>query len=167
MQYPARFQLIAAMNPCPCGFLGDPEKACTCSVAERLRYVSRISGPLLDRIDLVVKVPRLTVEELTRAPQPEASAPVRMRVAQARARMLERQGGRNTDLAGQALRRHAPLAPGPEGFIHAAAQHLGLSGRGYDRVLRVARTAADLSGSDHISEAHLAEAVSYRPRDLS
>ncbi|PNY81836.1 YifB family Mg chelatase-like AAA ATPase [Deinococcus koreensis] len=166
VQYPARFQLIAAMNPCPCGHHGDPEKACSCSVAERLRYASRISGPLLDRIDLVVKVPRLSVEELSRAPEPEASAAVRERVRRARERMLERQGGRNTDLAGQALRRHAPLSAGPEAFLHAAARQLNLTGRGYDRVLRVARTSADLSGSEDIREVHLAEAVGYRPRDL-
>ncbi len=104
VQYPARFQLLAAMNPCPCGHFNDPEKACTCSHSERQRYMGRISGPLLDRLDLVCRVPRLTVEELTRAPEPEASAPVRARIVIARERMLARQGVRNTDLAGQALR---------------------------------------------------------------
>uniref|UniRef100_UPI002869C855 YifB family Mg chelatase-like AAA ATPase n=1 Tax=Deinococcus sp. TaxID=47478 RepID=UPI002869C855 len=167
VQYPARFQLIAAMNPCPCGHHGDPEKACTCTPAERLRYAARISGPLLDRIDVVVRVPRLTVDELTRAPEPEGSTPVRERITRARAQMLERQDVRNADLAGQALRRHAPLAAGPEAFIRAAARQLGLTGRGFDRVVRVARTVADLSGSAEIRETHLAEAASYRPRDLS
>lgn len=164
--YPARFQLIAALNPCKCGHFGDPEHACTCSPTDRIRYLSRISGPLLDRIDLVVRVPRLTVDELTRASDGETSATIRQRITAARRAMHERQQGRNSDLIGQHLRRHAALAPGPENFMRAAARQLGLSGRGYDRVLRVARTVADLGGSPDITEAHLAEAVTYRPREL-
>ena len=166
VRYPAQFQLVAAMNPCPCGHHGDPEKACTCTPTERLRYVGRLSGPLMDRIDLVVRVPRLTVDELTRAREGEASETVRARVQSARERMLGRQGERNSLLQGALLREHTALTSGPQAFIQAAAGRLGLTGRGYDRVLRVARTVADLSGSAVVSEAHLAEAVSYRPRDL-
>ena len=166
LRYPARFQLIAAMNPCPCGHFGDPEKACTCSPLTRTRYAARLSGPLLDRIDLRVSVPRLTVDELTRAGTPEGSAPVRARIQAARDVMLTRQGERNSLLIGQALRQHAPLAQGPASFMAAAARQLGLTGRGHDRVLRLARTVADLGGSPDIREVHLAEAVAFRPRDL-
>ena len=166
VEYPARFQLLAAMNPCPCGHFGDPEKACKCTPAERIRYAARLSGPLLDRIDILQKIPRLTVDELTRAPEPEKSEPVRQRIAAARERMLERQGTRNSELVGAALREHAPLSAGPLAFAQAAARQLGLTGRGFDRVVRVARTVADLAQSSEIKEAHLAEAVTYRPREL-
>ncbi|AZI43406.1 ATP-binding protein [Deinococcus psychrotolerans] len=166
LRYPAKFQLIAAMNPCPCGHFGDPEKACTCTPLTRNRYAARLSGPLLDRMDLRVSVPRLTVDELTRAGTPESSAPVRSRIQAARDVMLSRQGERNSLLIGQALRQHAPLAAGPAAFMASAARQLGLTGRGHDRVLRLARTVADLAGSLDIREVHLAEAVAFRPREL-
>lgn len=166
LSYPARFQLVAAMNPCPCGHYGDPNKACTCTPIARQRYTARLSGPLLDRIDVRVNVPRLLPEELVRAAKPENSAAVRGRIAIARQTMLERQGERNSLLSGQALRQHAALASGPSAFMLAAARQLGLSGRGHDRVLRLARTIADLAQSADIHEVHLAEAVALRPREL-
>lgn len=167
VDYPARFQLIAAMNPCPCGYAGDPEKPCTCTPTQRTRYQSRLSGPLLDRIDLIAQVPRLTVDELTRALPGESTEQVRTRVLAARERMQARQGGRNADLVGQALAAAAELGPGPESFMWAAARQLGLTGRGYDRVLRVSRTVADLAGTEQIAEVHIAEALTFRPRDLT
>ena len=163
---PAQTTLDCNLHGCPCGHFGDPEKACTCSPLTRTRYAARLSGPLLDRIDLRVSVPRLTVDELTRAGMPESSAPVRARIQAARDTMLARQGERNSLLVGQALRQHAPLAQGPASFMASAARQLGLTGRGHDRVLRLARTVADLSGSPDIREVHLAEAVAFRPREL-
>jgi magnesium chelatase family protein len=166
VSYPARFQLLAAMNPCKCGYWGDTQRPCTCSPHERTRYLARISGPLLDRLDLVVGVPRLSVEELSRAQEGENSAKVKERVQGARVQMLERQGGRNSALQGAALREHTQLTPSARGFLEAAAKQLQLTGRGFDRVLRVARTVADLAGSSSVHEMHLAEAVAYRPREL-
>ena len=160
--YPARFLLIAAMNPCPCGWFGDPERPCSCTPTQRMRYVGRISGPLLDRFDLVVEVPRLTPEELARAPEGEPTAAVRERVLAARERMKARQGKLNSELFGRALRQHTVLSPSSEALLQAATKRLALTARSYDRILRVARTIADLSGSERIQEAHLAEALTYR-----
>jgi magnesium chelatase family protein len=157
--FPAAFQLIAAMNPSPSGDWMDPS-----SPAQR-RYLAKLSGPLLDRIDLVVNVQKLTPDELTRAPNAEPSSAVRERVWAARERMQSRQKMANAFLAGKALRTHASLETGPENFIRAAAKQLNLSGRGFDRVLRVARTIADLEGAAQVKESHLAEAVSYRAKD--
>ncbi len=133
--------------------------------SSKRRYLAKISGPLLDRIDLVVHVAKLSPDELTRSPEGDPSSTARARVHTARTRMLERQGTANGNLVGKALREHAHLEAGPEKFIHAAAKQLNLSGRGFDRVLRVARTIADLGGAEKILESHLAEAVSYRARD--
>jgi magnesium chelatase family protein len=162
LTFPARFMLVAAQNPCPCGFYGDLQRPCTCAPLARQRYRERLSGPLLDRIDLRLSVPRLTPEELLRAPPGEPSARVQERVAAARALALERQGVPNAELSGAALRRHAALGAGAASFAQTLAKQLGLSGRGFDRLLRVARTVADLAGASHLETAHLAEAASYR-----
>jgi magnesium chelatase family protein len=127
-----------------------------------MRYVGRISGPLLDRFDLVVEVPRLTPEELARAPEGESTAAVRERVLAARERMKARQGKLNSELFGRALRQHTVLSPSGEALLQAATRRLSLTARSYDRILRVARTIADLSGAERIQEAHLAEAITYR-----
>ena len=160
--FPARFLLVGAMNPCPCGWYGDPERSCTCSPHQIRRYRAKISGPLLDRFDLLVEVPRLLPEELARAPEGEPSASVAERVAAARARMRARQGKPNGLLAPKELARVAALTPGAERLLLSAAKKLLLTGRAYDRVLRVARTIADLSGSERVEEVHLAEALTYR-----
>jgi magnesium chelatase family protein len=157
--FPANFQLIAAMNPSPSGDWVDARDP-----AQR-RYLAKLSGPLLDRIDLIVNVPKLSPDELIKAQDGEPSSIVRARVIAARKRMLERQQTANANLIGKSLREFAALEAGPETFMRAAAKKLDLSGRGFDRVLRVARTVADLAESVQILESHLAEAVSYRSKD--
>ena len=161
-EFPARFQLVAAMNPCPCGQLGNPAKACRCTPDAVLRYQARISGPLLDRIDLQVEVPAVGAELLAAAPDGEASSVVRGRVAAARAIALARQGASNATLAGDALDAHCRLDATTSHFLQAATTRLGWSARSFHRVLRVARTIADLGASADITTAHLGEAIQYR-----
>jgi len=161
-EFPARFQLIAAMNPCPCGHLGSAVRACRCTPDGIARYQGRISGPLLDRIDVQVEVPAVSPEALSAAPDGEPSALVAQRVAAARERAVARQGAVNATLAGDALDRHCALDPAGAQYLRAAATRLGWSARGFHRVLRVARTIADLCGSPAIASAHLAEAIQYR-----
>lgn len=162
LTFPARFLLVAALNPCPCGYFGDPAGRCRCSPHGRRRYLARLSGPLLDRLDLRLAVPRLTPDELLRAPAGEGSASVRERVAAARTLATDRQGMLNGLLVGHALRRQAALGPEAEAFAREAVKRLDLSGRGFDRLLRVSRTIADLGGAADIGPEHLAEAVGYR-----
>ncbi len=161
-EFPARFQLVAAMNPCPCGYLGSTVRACRCTPDQVARYQGKLSGPLLDRIDLQVEVPALPAQDLLGAVPGEASAQVRVRVLAARERAERRQGQTNQQLEGSALAQHAGLDDAATQFLQKAASRLGWSGRATHRALRVARTIADLAGSERIEVAHLAEAMQYR-----
>src|SRR5437588_2425939 len=162
--YPARFTLVAATNPCPCGWLGDDSRACHCPPAAVERYQRSLSGPLLDRIDLRVAVSRPPLEALSTAGGAESSALVRERVVAARAGQLLRQGCLNAQLRPAGLRRHAPLGGGRR-LLERWAEERGLTARGFHRTWRVARTAADLDGAEAIGEAHLLEALGYRLLD--
>jgi len=154
--FPARFVLIAAMNPCPCGFLGDERRACRCTPMQIARYRGRLSGPLRDRIDLIVDVPAVPVHAITDAAPGESSAVVRERVAAARAAQRARSGS-----GSGSAKSCRPDAKG-RALLLAAIDRLGLSARGYDRVLKVARTIADLAGAESVKADHVAEALQYR-----
>jgi magnesium chelatase family protein len=163
--FPARFLLVAGMNPCPCGFLGDPQRACSCSPGEVRRYYNRVSGPLLDRIDLQVEVPRLPPRELVELPAGETSERVRERVREARDRQSKRWQEKditNAHVGLVRMRASCRLGDEEKRFMYAAAERLGLTARGFDRCLRVARTIADLAGRERVGVSDLAEAVQYR-----
>ncbi|MGJ7512692.1 YifB family Mg chelatase-like AAA ATPase [Variovorax sp. GT1P44] len=161
-EFPARFQLIAAMNPCPCGYLGSTLKACRCTPDQVSRYQGKLSGPLLDRIDLHIEVPAISAQQLLETPAGEATGAIRQRVVEARERALSRQGRTNHALQGPEIDRHAALGPDASKFMHKAAEKLGWSARSTHRALKVARTIADLASSDGIEATHVAEAVQYR-----
>jgi magnesium chelatase family protein len=160
-EFPARFQLVAAMNPCPCGYLGAGER-CRCTPEQVRRYRDKLSGPLLDRIDMLIEVPAVEVASLPQQLGGESSAVVRSRVAQAWAVQRARQGCPNSQLQGQALEQHCYLDDAARLLLLQAVERLGLSARAYHRVLRVARTLADLAGAEAISRTHVAEAIQYR-----
>jgi len=161
-EFPARFQLVAAMNPCPCGYLGSNLRACRCSPDQVSRYQGKLSGPLLDRIDLHVEVGALAAEELINTPPGETTASIRERVAAARERAMARQGNANQALNGKAIDEQCKLDDAAARFLNTAAARLGWSGRSIHRCLKVARTIADLAGAAKVQVTHVAEAVQYR-----
>lgn len=170
LEYPARFLFVCAMNPCPCGRLNDPSGACTCTPLQVLKYVSRVSGPLLDRIDIHVDVPAVPYRELTGGGEGESSAVIRERVLRAREvqqRRFRRDGRPrcNAEMSGSETRRFCVPDGGGTELLRTAITKLGLSARGYDRVLKVARTIADLEGVPDLRAVHLGEAVQYRNLD--
>lgn len=161
-EFPANFQLICAMNPCPCGYLGDRNSQCNCSTEQISRYRSRVSGPLLDRIDMHIEVPRMPISEVTRDVSTESSKQVRQRVNQARTIQTQRANKPNTELNNAELKQYCPLSKKNQIFLEEAAEKLRLSARGYHRTLKVARTIADLQNSEPVQRMHITEALSYR-----
>ncbi len=167
--FPADFVLVAAMNPCPCGYLGDAKHQCKCNPVQVEKYLGRISGPLLDRIDMHLEVPAVPYAELSRPTDGTSTAAMREQVDRARAVQAERFRGRAVRLNGRMtsrlIREHCRLDADAQGLLATAMTDLGLSARAHDRILRVARTVADLEGSERITSDHLAEAVNYRTLD--
>ena len=161
-EFPARFQLIAAMNPCPCGYLGSAVRTCRCSPDQVSRYQGKLSGPLLDRIDLHIEVSSLRPEQLLDTAPGESSATIAKRSLAARQRALTRQGCSNQALSGQALDEQLQLAPATTALVHKVATQLGWSGRGTHRTLKIARTVADLASNTAVQASHVAEAIQYR-----
>lgn len=170
LTYPARFMLVAAMNPCPCGYHGDPTHECNCSSAEIQRYMSRISGPLMDRIDIHITVPSVKFKDLSGETKGESSEVVRKRVNEARQRQLHRFKDEkgiysNAQMESRDIRRFCAIDEKSQALLGLAIKKQGLSARAYDRILKVSRTIADLAGSDVIEMGHVAEAVHYRSLD--
>ena len=166
--FPANFMLAAAMNPCPCGYYGDPQRACTCTPSMVTRYQKCISGPLLDRIDMFVEVPRVEYEKLVETPNSESSEVVRQRVTEARELQRRRFEGMsptcNADMGPEEVWRFCSLGESTSGLLQAAMRQRGLSARAFHRVLKLARTIADLAEAEDIGVVHLAEALQYRPK---
>jgi magnesium chelatase family protein len=165
--FPAQFQLVAAMNPCPCGYLGHFSGRCHCTADQVSRYRRKISGPLLDRIDLHIEVSALPPDDLSGKPTGESSAAIRERVVSARNRQLARQGLPNARLTPKQVEEFATAEDTAMDLLKQAIMRLSLSGRGYHRILKVARTIADLAGIDRVATPHMAEAIQYRRREMA
>ena len=169
LTYPSSVMLVAAMNPCPCGFYGHPTKECTCSQNAVRKYLNRVSGPMLDRIDLHVEVPPVNFSELSSSSKEESSAEIRERVNRARRLQTERYKGTpvtcNARLTPAMLEKYCVLDPAAEDYLRLSFDRLGMSARAYDRILKVARTVADLSGSEIIKKEHIFSAISFRTLD--
>jgi len=170
LEFPANFMLTAAMNPCPCGFYTDPEKKCTCNQMQIQKYMSRISGPLLDRIDIHIEVPAVKFKELSSAAKGEKSADIRKRVVAARKIQLERFKGmkglhNNSDMGSKEIKIYCEVDQASLDLLKMAMTRLGLSARAYDRILKVSRTIADLEVEEKILPQHISEAIQYRTLD--
>ena len=175
LTYPCSFTLVCAMNPCKCGYFGHPTKECTCKPGEIRKYISKISGPLLDRIDIQIEVPSLNYEEMSQSQPTESSAEIRERVNRARRIMEERFKGElrengspiscNAQMEAKHIRKYCVLSAPCSALMEKAFTTLGLSARGHDRILRLARTIADLAGSESIEPMHIAEAIQLRSLD--
>lgn len=165
VEFPAKFQLLSAMNPCPCGYFGDPIHECTCSDFAISRYRGRVSGPMLDRIDLHVEVPRISTEELQSTAVGEKSARIRERVDQARTMQMQRRGKINANLSVREIEEDCALGEAETKLLEMAQKRLNFSPRSYHRILRVARTIADLELSEHINSRHITESLAFRALD--
>ncbi len=162
VDFPARFQLLAAMNPCPCGYLGHPSGKCHCTPDQIHRYRSKISGPFLDRVDMRIEMPSLPFEDLKQLSQGESSRDIRARVEAARKIQLERQGKTNAELGVRETETYCRPDEAGESLLRHAIGTLNLSARAYHRVLRMARSIADVEGKERTSSLHVAEAIQYR-----
>lgn len=172
VEYPASFMLVSSMNPCPCGYYNHPDKECVCAPGNIQRYLNKISGPLLDRIDIHIEVVPVSYDELAETKPAESSDEIRKRVLKAREKQSERFSSHeqiysNAQMSSKMIRTYCEIDTAGKTLLKKAMEKLGLSARAYDRILKVARTIADLEGTENIQSYHLAEAIQYRSLDRS